>query len=93
MSNLNIKRAIDNIRSETNVYTPITEVIVNAIQAIEELDDQEGIVEIRVDRNRQANLDDSVPEISGFTVTDNGIGFNDEHRESFDTLIYRTKNF
>ncbi|MDX1749115.1 MAG: ATP-binding protein [Methylophaga sp.] len=90
MSNLNIKRAIDNIRSETNVYTPITEVIVNAIQAIEELD-QEGIVEIRVDRNRQANLDDSVPEISGFTVTDNGIGFNDEHRESFDTLYTEQK--
>ncbi|MBC3764572.1 ATP-binding protein [Neptunicella marina] len=86
MSNLNIKRAVDNIRSGTSVYTPITEVVVNAIQAIEETENSDGLVEIRADRVRQANLDDSAPEINGFTVIDNGVGFTDEHRESFDTL-------
>ena len=35
MSNVNIKRAVENIRSGTTVYTPLVEVIVNAIQAIE----------------------------------------------------------
>ena len=33
MSNINIKRTIENIRSGTNVYTPVVELIVNAIQA------------------------------------------------------------
>jgi len=91
MSNLNIKRAVDNIRSGTSVYTPVTEIIVNAIQAIEELGNSDGIVEIHTIRIGQANLDESIPEISGFTVTDNGIGFNDEHRESFDTLYTEKK--
>ena len=36
MSNVNIKRAIENIRANTTVYTPVVEVIVNAIQAIDE---------------------------------------------------------
>jgi len=35
MSNVNIKRTVENIRSNTTVYTPVIEVIVNAIQAIE----------------------------------------------------------
>ncbi len=91
MSNVNIKRTIDNIRSSTSVYTPVTEVVVNAIQAIEVLGKSDGVVKIHANRNNQANLDGSVPEISGFTIVDNGIGFNDEHRESFDTLYTETK--
>jgi hypothetical protein len=45
MSNVNIKRAVENIRSSTTVYTPIVEVIVNAIQAIE---DKENISEGKI---------------------------------------------
>ena len=36
MSNVNIKRAVENIRTNTTVYTPVVEMIVNAIQAIDE---------------------------------------------------------
>jgi|GEM_PF-6121156 len=35
MSNVNIKRVVENIRSGTTVYTPLVECIVNAIQAVE----------------------------------------------------------
>lgn len=91
MSNLNIKRAVENIRSVTSFYTPITEVVVNAIQAIEELGNSNGTVNIRANRVAQANLDDTVPDISGFTIIDNGIGFNNEQRESFDTLYTEQK--
>ena len=91
MSNLNIKRAVENIRSGTSVYTPIAEVVVNAIEAIEERGISDGLVEIRVNRIAQTNLDGTVPDISGFTIIDNGIGFNDEHRESFDTLYTAQK--
>nr|WP_295746045.1 hypothetical protein [uncultured Acidocella sp.] len=36
MSNVNIKRLVENIRSGTNIYTPLVELVVNAIQAIDE---------------------------------------------------------
>ena len=86
MSNVNIRRAIENIRSNTTVYTPIVETIVNAIQAIDESGRSDGKVFVRALRNNQTELDGSLPDISGFEIQDNGVGFTDEHRDSFDTL-------
>ena len=86
MSSVNIKRAIENIRASTTVYTPVVEVIVNAIQAIEESGRTDGLISVRALRNPLGELDGSLPEIEGFEIQDNGIGFTDEHRESFDTL-------
>ena len=86
MSNINIKRAIDNIRTNTTIYTPVVEVIVNAIQAIEESGRTDGRVSISALRSGQTNLDGGIPEIIGFEIKDNGIGFTDDHRNSFDTL-------
>src|SRR5690554_3764457 len=87
MSNVNIKRAIENIRSGTSVYTPVVEVVVNAIQAIESAKDTaSGLVEIIVKREKQMDLGGTVPEVDGFEVVDNGIGFTDLNRDSFDTL-------
>lgn len=91
MSNLNIKRTVDTIRAKTSMYTPLLEVIVNAIQAIEELDSGHGKVEIKVTRNPQVDIEESLPEIIGFSVSDNGVGFTEEHRESFDTLYSAQK--
>ena len=86
MSNVNIKRAIENIRATTTVYTPVVEVVVNAIQAIDESDRQDGRVSIRALRSYRAQLDGSLPDVVGFEIEDNGVGFTDEHRDSFDTL-------
>lgn len=86
MSNVNIKRAIENIRSGTSIYTPVVEVVVNAIQAIEAKSTSDGLVEIVVQRHQQMDLNDPLPEIDGFEVSDNGVGFNDSNRASFDTL-------
>ncbi|MDR9466774.1 hypothetical protein [Marinospirillum sp.] len=86
MSNVNIKRAIENIRSGTSVYTPVVEVVVNAIQAIEAKSINDGLVEIVVQRHQQMDLSDPLPEIDGFEIFDNGIGFDDSNRDSFDTL-------
>lgn len=35
MSNVNVKRLVEIIRSGTNIYTPLVELVVNAIQAID----------------------------------------------------------
>lgn len=86
MSNVNIKRAVENIRANTTVYTPVVEMIVNAIQAIDETDRMDGKVSIRAQRSSQAELDGSLPDVSSFEIEDNGIGFTDTHRNSFDTL-------
>ena len=86
MSNVNIKRAVENIRGNTTVYTPVVEVIVNAIQAIDEARQTAGRVLVRAVRDDQSELYGGLPNITGFEVQDNGIGFTDEHRDSFDTL-------
>ena len=86
MSNINIRRAVENIRAKTTVYTPVIEVIVNAIQAIDESGRDDGRVSVRALRSSQARLDGSLREIIGFEIVDNGIGFTNEHRDSFDTL-------
>lgn len=86
MSNLNIKRAVENIRASTTAYTPVLETIVNAIQAIESTGRSDGKINVRVRRSDQLETDDSLPSIIGFEIEDNGVGFTDEHRHSFDTL-------
>lgn len=86
MSNVNIKRAIENIRYGTNVYSPLVETIVNAIQAIDSRRINNGLVEIFVKRASQKNLGDGLSAVESFTVKDNGIGFNEINRQAFDTL-------
>lgn len=86
MSNVNVNRVVENIRGVTTIYTAIVEVIVNAIQAIDENRSQTGEVRIRAIRSAQLETDGSLPDITGFEIQDNGIGFTDENRDSFDTL-------
>jgi len=86
MSNVNIRRAVENIRVNTTVYTPIVEMVVNAIQAIDESGRKDGRVSIRAHRSSQVELDGSLPDVISFDIEDNGIGFTDAHRNSFDTL-------
>lgn len=86
MSNVNIKRAVENIRASTTVYTPVVEMIVNGIQAIDETGRQNGKVLVRAQRSSQVESDGSLGEVLGFDIEDNGIGFTDSHRKSFDTL-------
>ena len=91
MSNINIRGVVQNIRTRTNVYTPLIEVVVNAIQAIEGNNRKDGLVSISVERTDQLELDEPLPAVCSFKVTDNGIGFNKVNRDSFDTLYSEQK--
>jgi hypothetical protein len=92
MSNVNVRRLVENIRSGTNIYTPVVELVVNAIQAIDEKKLAElGLIEIEVVRDGQADMEDKLEAVNGFNVIDNGIGFNKTHRDSFDTLYTEQK--
>lgn len=91
MSNVNVRRLVDNIRSGTNIYTPLVELIVNAIQAIDAKGIPNGLVEIEVLRNGQADVLDRLEDVDGFVVKDNGIGFTRSNRDAFDTLYTEQK--
>lgn len=92
MSNINIRRVIDNIRSGTTVYTPVIELIVNAIQAIAPSQGANGKITVTVLRSQEGNLFDSVPAVEGFSVTDNGVGFTKLNRDAFDELYTDNKS-
>lgn len=94
MSNVNIKRAVENIKTGTTVYTPVVELVVNAIQAIEEGEPENGLVKVTIKRSPQMEMDDedgSIPAVDSIFVEDNGIGFNEGNRNAFDTLYTDNK--
>ncbi len=91
MSNVNVKRLVENIRSGTNIYTPLVELVVNAIQSIDAKGIQNGLVEIEVLRNGQPDMIDRLEDVDGFVVKDNGIGFTKTNRDAFDTLYTEQK--
>lgn len=74
--------------SKNNALVPLFEAVVNSLQAIEDKGTGEEPGKITISINRLDVLDDSsgvLPkgEINGFTIEDNGIGFNATNFESF----------
>ena len=76
---------------------PLFEAVVNSIHSIEEagISPEQGEISVKIIRNPliQPELDipkkpgpDACDDIVGFTITDNGIGFNDINMKSFETL-------
>lgn len=70
---------------------PLYEAVVNSIYAIEERQDKEtfdGCIEVRLIRENQLiaqidGIDSSINEITGFTITDNGVGLDENNMKSF----------
>lgn len=91
MSRINIQGTIDNITSQTNVYTPIIEAIVNSIDSIGEKGIENGKMEISLIRDTELDFDGSLSAIKGINIRDNGVGFNKKNRDSFDTFYSEDK--
>lgn len=91
MSNVNIRRLVENIRSGTNIYTPLVELVVNSIQAIDEKQTSNGLIDIQIKRDDQHDMIEGLRGIDGFVVSDNGIGFTQLNRDSFDELYTELK--
>lgn len=82
----------------SNGLLPVFEGVSNAIHAIEDagIPSAHGRIIVRINRSPQSNLvfdqgskrpgPDAKGEIVGFTISDNGVGFNDANMESFRTL-------
>jgi len=82
---------------KTHGLLPVYEAVVNSIHSIEEagLSPEQGKITVEILRSQQQDLElsgeakrgpDAAKEILGFRITDNGIGFNDENMDSFETL-------
>ena len=93
MSNVNIRRAVDNIRAgSTSIYTPVIELIVNGIQAIVSAPGaMPGEIEVTVLRGGDEDLIERIRAVEGFLVSDNGVGFDSNNREAFDTFFTDNK--
>ena len=89
MSKINILGIVNNIKSKSNVYTPIVEAVVNSIEAIG--NNPKGKIEIIVHREMTLDFEDAKPYIKSIQIIDNGAGFNITNRESFDTYLSATK--
>jgi hypothetical protein len=76
----------------SNGLLPLFEAVVNSVHAIEDagLSVEKGRIVVQIMRSGQTGFDgfglESRGEITGFKVTDNGIGFNDANMKSFMTL-------
>lgn len=87
MSKINILGIVRDIRSKTTYLTPIIEAVCNSIDAIG--DSPGGKVEIIVKRVPiSADLEGNklLGDIIAMDIVDNGVGFNLDNRESFDTF-------
>lgn len=89
MSKINILGIVKNIKSKSNVYTPIVEAVVNSIEAIG--NKPNGKIEIIVYRENVLEFDNTKPYIKNVEIIDNGIGFTQENTDSFDTYLSETK--
>lgn len=82
---LNIEGRVRKIRTQ-DFLVPLFEAISNSVHAIEEAGDiKSGKIEVKIIRDpKQTNLDENeIKPITGFVITDNGIGFHDLNMESF----------
>lgn len=88
MSQTYIPGIVDNIKSDSTPYSPIIEAVTNSIDAINESERRDGRIDITIEReNILPNAKgEELPEIISVQVSDNGVGFNDKNRESFDTI-------
>lgn len=69
---------------------PLYEATMNSVQAIHDSGRKDGKIVIEVERDPGLGLEEH-PPIGGFTIRDNGVGFNDDNFDSFNTAYSEYK--
>lgn len=84
---MNILGVVKKIKSYSNPYLPIIEAIINSIDSIGETSRTDGKVEVILKRENCLDVDSSfIPPVRSVEIRDNGVGFNSQNRDSFDTF-------
>ena len=85
---INFRGLVDlHVLPTTEPLLPLYEAIVNSIQSIEDAGNKDGKIEITIQRDPQLQLFGRPWEtdIENIIIKDNGVGFNKQNFESFDT--------
>lgn len=85
---INFRGLVDlHVLPSTEPLLPLYEAIVNSIQSIEESGNKNGRIDIEIQRESQMQLfgESWETDIENIIIRDNGIGFNQQNFESFDT--------
>ena len=73
-----------------NSLQPVYEAVINSMEAIEEVGIADGRIEVLIEREAPPlNLSGestATPDVTGFRITDNGIGFTTKNFTAFETL-------
>ncbi len=96
MSQINVDNLIKQSNFKSNIYLPVIEAIVNSIDAIDDenrnnIDKGEIVVQFERDYTLLEKESKTLPNIVNVKIYDNGIGFNKENTEAFDTLFTENK--
>lgn len=89
MSKINIERIVRDIKTRSTSLTPIIEAVCNSIEAIGKSNaDGEILIVLKRDGSQDLGMEGTPVkgEIIGVDIIDNGEGFTDENRDSFDTF-------
>lgn len=78
-----ISSILNQLKQDISFYQPMLEAIVNSLEA------RATNIEIHLDTIKQKTLFDSLERVtvSGYTIIDNGVGFNKENRISFSNYL------
>ncbi len=91
MSKINIDRIVKDIKSRSTNLTPVIEAICNAIDAIGP-NRKDGTIDIVIKRSKQQEIEGfntsgrKLEDIISIDIIDNGVGFTEENKDSFDTF-------
>lgn len=84
-------RGLVNNMENINKYTPLFEAITNSIQSINDLGREDGEIVITAIRPQMSYDKGTLADVEGFSVKDNGVGFNNRNFESFKVAYTRNK--
>ncbi|MBA9030397.1 ATP-binding protein [Rhizobium leguminosarum] len=71
---------------------PLFEAVMNSVQSIQESKAERAhTITIAIERDEQGMFKDEVPAISGFSISDTGVGFDDDNFFSFNTAFSEYK--
>lgn len=87
---VNIAGIVKNI-GNVSIYIPIIEAIVNSIESIEQSGRSDGTIKIKLIRDDQIDFSDGLAPIRSIEIEDNGVGFNEDNLQAFDTLYTEYK--
>lgn len=85
MSKIYIPGVLTKIKN-TNIYSCLVEAIVNSIDAIPDSEKAKGEIRINLLREDTIDISDGKSDVTSVEVIDNGVGFNTDNRDSFDTF-------